>query len=97
MEIGELDWQHRQELIDRLHQVQRSIGELKAEEKFLQLQLSALNIRLGRNLDDVFARVFKQCARRFLTHDVYEKIIDKVHEKLKWADRRVEGEDDIGE
>jgi hypothetical protein len=48
-------------------------------------------------LDDVFARVFKQCARRFLTHDVYEKIIDKVHEKLKWADRRVEGEDDIGE
>jgi len=93
MNIGELDWQHRQELIDRLHEVQRRIGNDKAEEKNLQLQLSALNIRMGRNLDDVYARVFKQMARRWLPKEWYDKITEKVHEKLNWANHRIEGED----
>jgi len=93
MDIGELDWQHRQELIDRLYVVQRRIGDDRAEEKNLQLQLSALNIRMGRNLDDVYARVFKQVARKVLPREWYDKITDKVHEKLNWADRRIDGED----
>ena len=93
MEINELDWQHRQALIDELHEVQRNLGEFRAREKNLQLQLSAMNIRLGRNMDDVFARIFKQVARRLLPRELYDKIIDGVHEKLKWADRRIEGED----
>ena len=93
MNIGDLDSQHRQALIDELYDVQRSLGELRAREKNIQLQLSAMNIQLGRSSNDVFARIFKAVARRILPKEWYDKIIDGVHEKLKWANRRIEGDD----
>ena len=93
MATNDLDWQHRQELIDRLYEIDREIGQLGAERKHVQLQLSALNVREARGSNDIFARLFKRMAFRLLSKEDYTKVVTAVQEKLNWADRRVEGED----
>jgi hypothetical protein len=89
-----LDFQHRQELVERLHELEGQRDAIQREIRNVTVRLQALKIKEGRNSNDVFARVFKNMAHRMLDEKTYLAVLVATQEKLGWAQRQIEGDDD---
>ena len=94
MTDSSLDIQHRLQLLDQLQEYEREHARLQGEIRATQVQLRALTVKEGRNSNDVFARLFKIQARRLLDRGQYDAIIKAAQQRLGWAERQIDGDDD---